>query len=107
DARAGVTTGISAAERARTIRLLADPEAKAEDLTRPGHVFPLRAKEGGVLRRRARADADLDRRPRRAPDAHRAAGAPGRRGQAADPARRVHRDGIRLRPGRHRARRAG
>jgi 3,4-dihydroxy 2-butanone 4-phosphate synthase/GTP cyclohydrolase II len=46
DARAGVTTGISAAERARTIRLLADPEAKAEDLSRPGHVCPA-AGEGG------------------------------------------------------------
>ena len=60
DARAGVTTGISAAERARTIRLLADPEAKAEDLTRPGHVFPLRAKEGGVLRRPGHTEAAVD-----------------------------------------------
>ena len=60
DARAGVTTGISAAERARTIRLLADPKAKAEDLTRPGHVFPLRAKEGGVLRRPGHTEAAVD-----------------------------------------------
>ena len=60
DARAGVTTGISAAERARTIRLLADPGAKAEDLTRPGHVFPLRAKEGGVLRRPGHTEAAVD-----------------------------------------------
>ncbi len=60
DARAGVTTGISAAERARTIRLLADAEAKAEDLTRPGHVFPLRAKDGGVLRRPGHTEAAVD-----------------------------------------------
>jgi 3,4-dihydroxy 2-butanone 4-phosphate synthase/GTP cyclohydrolase II len=51
DARDRTTTGISAAERAHTIRLLADPETRADDLTRPGHVFPLRAAEGGVLRR--------------------------------------------------------
>jgi 3,4-dihydroxy 2-butanone 4-phosphate synthase/GTP cyclohydrolase II len=60
DARDGVTTGISAAERARTIRLLADPKAKAEDLTRPGHVFPLRAKDGGVLRRPGHTEAGVD-----------------------------------------------
>jgi 3,4-dihydroxy 2-butanone 4-phosphate synthase / GTP cyclohydrolase II len=60
DARDGVTTGISAAERAHTIRLLADPEAKAEQLTRPGHVFPLRAKEGGVLRRPGHTEAGVD-----------------------------------------------
>jgi 3,4-dihydroxy 2-butanone 4-phosphate synthase/GTP cyclohydrolase II len=60
DARDGVTTGISAAERAATIRLLADPEAKAEDLTRPGHVFPLRAKDGGVLRRPGHTEAGVD-----------------------------------------------
>jgi 3,4-dihydroxy 2-butanone 4-phosphate synthase / GTP cyclohydrolase II len=60
DARDGVTTGISAAERARTIRLLADPEVKAEQLTRPGHVFPLRAKDGGVLRRPGHTEAGVD-----------------------------------------------
>jgi 3,4-dihydroxy 2-butanone 4-phosphate synthase / GTP cyclohydrolase II len=60
DARDGVTTGISAAERAGTIRLLADPEAKAEQLTRPGHVFPLRAQEGGVLRRPGHTEAGVD-----------------------------------------------
>ena len=60
DARDGVTTGISAAERARTIRLLADPEAKAEQLTRPGHVFPLRAQDGGVLRRPGHTEAGVD-----------------------------------------------
>ena len=47
DAREGLTTGISAQERARTIRALADPSARAEDFVRPGHVFPLIAKEGG------------------------------------------------------------
>src|SRR6478609_1207912 len=49
DAKNGITTGISAAERTRTIKLLADPATKPDDLTRPGHVFPLRSREGGVL----------------------------------------------------------
>ncbi|MGM1060036.1 bifunctional 3,4-dihydroxy-2-butanone-4-phosphate synthase/GTP cyclohydrolase II [Saccharothrix sp. Mg75] len=60
DAREGVTTGISAADRARTIRLLADPAATAHDVVRPGHVFPLRAKEGGVLRRAGHTEAAVD-----------------------------------------------
>jgi 3,4-dihydroxy 2-butanone 4-phosphate synthase/GTP cyclohydrolase II len=60
DAREGVTTGISAADRARTIRLLADPDAKSVDLVRPGHVVPLRAKEGGVLRRPGHTEAAVD-----------------------------------------------
>lgn len=60
DAREGVTTGISAADRARTIRLLADPDAKSVDFTRPGHVLPLRAKEGGVLRRPGHTEAGVD-----------------------------------------------
>ncbi|MEU5696246.1 bifunctional 3,4-dihydroxy-2-butanone-4-phosphate synthase/GTP cyclohydrolase II [Actinosynnema sp. NPDC020468] len=60
DAREGVTTGISAADRALTIRLLADPEATAHDVVRPGHVFPLRAKEGGVLRRPGHTEAAID-----------------------------------------------
>ncbi len=60
DARDKTTTGISAAERAHTIRLLADPETKADDLTRPGHVFPLRAAEGGVLRRPGHTEAAVD-----------------------------------------------
>src|SRR6201992_664108 len=51
DAREGVSTGISAADRARTIRLLADPATSAADLARPGHGVPLRARAGGVLRR--------------------------------------------------------
>ena len=49
DARTGVTTGISAADRTRAILTAIDPECRPEDLARPGHVFPLRAREGGVL----------------------------------------------------------
>ncbi|MDP7384878.1 MAG: 3,4-dihydroxy-2-butanone-4-phosphate synthase, partial [Nitrospinota bacterium] len=49
DAKRNVTTGISAGDRAETIRQLVDPETKSFDLARPGHIFPLRAKEGGVL----------------------------------------------------------
>jgi 3,4-dihydroxy 2-butanone 4-phosphate synthase/GTP cyclohydrolase II len=55
-----VTTGISAADRARTIRLLADPDAKSVDFVRPGHVVPLRAKDGGVLRRPGHTEAAVD-----------------------------------------------
>jgi 3,4-dihydroxy 2-butanone 4-phosphate synthase/GTP cyclohydrolase II len=51
DLRYGTTTGISAADRAATIRALVDPTTQPEDLGRPGHVFPLRAKDGGVLLR--------------------------------------------------------
>ncbi|HEX5496801.1 MAG TPA: bifunctional 3,4-dihydroxy-2-butanone-4-phosphate synthase/GTP cyclohydrolase II [Mycobacteriales bacterium] len=60
DAREGVSTGISAADRARTIRLLADPRAGATDFTRPGHVVPLRGKDGGVLRRPGHTEAAID-----------------------------------------------
>jgi 3,4-dihydroxy 2-butanone 4-phosphate synthase/GTP cyclohydrolase II len=60
DAREGVSTGISAADRAHTIRLLADPDATAADFTRPGHVVPLRAKPGGVLRRAGHTEAAVD-----------------------------------------------
>jgi len=60
EARLGVGTGISAADRATTIRLLADPTATAADFTRPGHVFPLRAKEGGVLTRAGQTEAAVD-----------------------------------------------
>jgi 3,4-dihydroxy 2-butanone 4-phosphate synthase/GTP cyclohydrolase II len=56
----GVTTGISAADRAATIRLLADPEARAEDFVRPGHAFPLRARPGGVLERAGHTEAGVD-----------------------------------------------
>jgi 3,4-dihydroxy 2-butanone 4-phosphate synthase / GTP cyclohydrolase II len=60
DAREGVSTGISAADRARTVGLLADPATTAADLARPGHVVPLRAKAGGVLRRPGHTEAAID-----------------------------------------------
>jgi 3,4-dihydroxy 2-butanone 4-phosphate synthase/GTP cyclohydrolase II len=60
DAREGVTTGISAADRAHTISLLAQAGTAAAELTRPGHVFPLRAREGGVLRRAGHTEAAVD-----------------------------------------------
>jgi 3,4-dihydroxy 2-butanone 4-phosphate synthase / GTP cyclohydrolase II len=60
DARDGVSTGISAADRAATIRRLVDPETTAQDLVRPGHVFPLRYAEGGVLRRPGHTEAAVD-----------------------------------------------
>jgi 3,4-dihydroxy 2-butanone 4-phosphate synthase/GTP cyclohydrolase II len=56
----GVTTGISAQDRSRTIQLLADGATKPADLRRPGHVFPLRAKAGGVLRRVGQTEASVD-----------------------------------------------
>lgn len=60
EARRGVTTGISAADRAVTIRTAADPRTKAADLARPGHVFPLRARKGGVLMRPGQTEASVD-----------------------------------------------
>jgi 3,4-dihydroxy 2-butanone 4-phosphate synthase/GTP cyclohydrolase II len=60
DAAVGVTTGISAADRARTARVLADPAATPGDLVRPGHVFPLRARPGGVLERPGHTEAAVD-----------------------------------------------
>ena len=60
EAARGVSTGISAADRAHTIRLTADPTTRAADLARPGHVFPLRAKAGGVLRRAGHTEASVD-----------------------------------------------
>lgn len=56
----GVTTGISAADRAKAVRLLVDPKTKAEDLVSPGHLFPLRAREGGVLVRAGHTEATVD-----------------------------------------------
>ncbi len=56
----GATTGISASDRARTIRALIDPDAKPEDFGRPGHIFPLRAAKGGVLRRAGHTEAAVD-----------------------------------------------
>jgi 3,4-dihydroxy 2-butanone 4-phosphate synthase / GTP cyclohydrolase II len=60
DAAHGVTTGISAADRTTTIRKLADPDASAGDFARPGHIFPLRAREGGVLVRPGHTEAAVD-----------------------------------------------
>src|SRR5262245_32022975 len=56
----GMTTGISAADRARTVRALVDPSIRPSDLGRPGHIFPLRAKKGGVLRRAGHTEATVD-----------------------------------------------
>src|SRR5437867_6628963 len=60
DARKGVSTGISAADRAATVCALIEPSTKASDLLRPGHVFPLRYAEGGVLRRTGQTEASVD-----------------------------------------------
>ncbi len=60
DLKAGTTTGISAADRAATIRALADPQANPRDFARPGHIFPLRAQTGGVLRRAGHTEATVD-----------------------------------------------
>jgi len=60
EARCGVTTGISAADRACTVQVLADPDARPEDLVMPGHMFPLRAREGGVLVRAGQTEATVD-----------------------------------------------
>ena len=54
------STGISTSDRSLTIRALADPKTKPSDLSRPGHVFPLKAKEGGVLRRAGHTEAAID-----------------------------------------------
>jgi 3,4-dihydroxy 2-butanone 4-phosphate synthase/GTP cyclohydrolase II len=60
EAREGVTTGISAADRAKTILTAVHPDSKASDLARPGHIFPLRAKRGGVLVRIGQTEASVD-----------------------------------------------
>ena len=60
DYKQGTSTGISAADRAQTIQALADPEAAAHDFARPGHIFPLRARSGGVLRRAGHTEAAVD-----------------------------------------------
>src|SRR5438132_12316545 len=60
DAARGITTGISAADRARTIQVMADPTAVPEDLVQPGHVFPLRGRPGGVLQRAGHTEAAVD-----------------------------------------------
>ena len=81
DARDGITTGISAADRARTVRTLADSATEPFDLVQPGHVFPLRYREGGVLVR---------------PGPHRGGRRPGPAGRA-DPGGRAVRAGQRRR----------
>ncbi|MCX6894234.1 MAG: 3,4-dihydroxy-2-butanone-4-phosphate synthase, partial [Verrucomicrobia bacterium] len=60
DAAKGITTGISAGDRARTIQIMADPTAVPNDLVAPGHVFPLRARSGGVLQRAGHTEAAVD-----------------------------------------------
>jgi 3,4-dihydroxy 2-butanone 4-phosphate synthase/GTP cyclohydrolase II len=60
EARHGVTTGVSAADRAATIRALANPESRPEDLARPGHVYPIRAADDGVLRRSGQTEGSTD-----------------------------------------------
>jgi len=60
DAAEDTTTGISAADRAKTIAVLADPSSKAEDLARPGHIFPIQARKGGVLKRAGHTEASSD-----------------------------------------------
>src|ERR1700745_1479646 len=60
EARDGVTTGISAADRARTIQVAIDPHSQPHDLVQPGHVFPLKAKDGGVLERTGQTEAAVD-----------------------------------------------
>ncbi len=60
EAKRGVTTGISAADRAKTIKTAIDPGSKPEDLARPGHVFPLRARPGGVLQRAGQTEGSVD-----------------------------------------------
>jgi 3,4-dihydroxy 2-butanone 4-phosphate synthase/GTP cyclohydrolase II len=60
EAKKGVTTGISAADRATTIRTAIDPKAQPEDIVRPGHIFPLRARRGGVLQRAGQTEGSVD-----------------------------------------------
>ncbi len=60
DAREGVTTGISAADRTLTILAAIDPDTRPADLARPGHIFPLRSREGGVLVRGGQTEASVD-----------------------------------------------
>ncbi|MCW5800649.1 MAG: hypothetical protein LZF60_80433 [Nitrospira sp.] len=60
DAKHGITTGISAADRAKTIQVAIDPKAKPADLARPGHIFPLKAQQGGVLKRAGQTEGAVD-----------------------------------------------
>ena len=99
DARDGVSTGISAADRAHTARVLADSATEAWELTRPGHVFPLRYTDGGVLGRRGHTEAAVDLATPRRADPGRGAGR-GRQRRRHDEARpRAARVRRRARPG--------
>jgi 3,4-dihydroxy 2-butanone 4-phosphate synthase/GTP cyclohydrolase II len=60
EARKGVTTGISAHDRAKTVKAAINPKAKPEDLARPGHIFPLKAQPGGVLQRAGQTEGSVD-----------------------------------------------
>lgn len=60
DYRSGTSTGISASDRAATVRALVDPAARADDFARPGHMFPLRARQGGVMERPGHTEAAID-----------------------------------------------
>jgi 3,4-dihydroxy 2-butanone 4-phosphate synthase/GTP cyclohydrolase II len=60
DVLQGTTTGVSAHDRAATLRALADPSTRSEDLAKPGHIFPLRARSGGVLERAGHTEASVD-----------------------------------------------
>jgi 3,4-dihydroxy-2-butanone 4-phosphate synthase len=60
DATHGTTTGVSAADRAKTVQVLANPESTSRDLIRPGHVFPLRARKGGVMKRAGHTESAVD-----------------------------------------------
>lgn len=59
-AASGISTGISSADRARTIQVLANPHSNSKDLIRPGHIFPIRARKGGVLKRAGHTEASVD-----------------------------------------------
>lgn len=58
--KSGTSTGVSAADRAKTVLALSSPESKSEDFRKPGHVFPLKYRNGGVLRRAGHTEASLD-----------------------------------------------
>jgi 3,4-dihydroxy 2-butanone 4-phosphate synthase/GTP cyclohydrolase II len=60
DARVGISNGVSAADRAKTILALASPDSKPTDLRRPGHIFPLKYRNGGVLKRAGNTEASVD-----------------------------------------------
>src|SRR4029079_9284779 len=60
EAREGITTGISARDRAHTVQVAIDPGSRAHDLVQPGHIFPLKAKTGGVLERTGQTEAAVD-----------------------------------------------